>query len=145
MNNITKFSCILDTTDSSCALGMEIWLDDQQIFNNNHVSNQITVEHEFSDTDSEHELKFILKGKQPEHTCIDQQGNIISDARLIIKEIKFDEIALGYMFTELAGYTHDFNGTGQLMQDKFYGEMGCNGTVSLKFSTPIYLWLLEHM
>jgi hypothetical protein len=23
--------------------------------------------------------------------------------------------------------------------------MGCNGTVSLKFTTPIYMWLLETM
>ena len=27
----------------------------------------------------------------------------------------------------------------------FFGNMGCNGYVSLKFATPIYLWLLEHM
>jgi len=49
------------------------------------------------------------------------------------------------MFTELATYTHDFNGTKELTQEKFYGVMGCNGTVSLKFATPIYLWLLENM
>jgi hypothetical protein len=49
------------------------------------------------------------------------------------------------MVTEQAVYTHDFNGTQQEIQDEFYSEMGCNGTVSLKFSTPIYLWLLEHM
>lgn len=145
MNSNSKFSCVLDNTHKSCKLGMEIWLDDQQIFNDNHVSNQITFEHEFSDSDGEHELKFILKNKQPEHTKIDESGQIISDARLIIKEIKFDEIALGHMFTELAVYTHDFNGTGQPVQDKFYSEMGCNGTVALKFSTPIYLWLLEHI
>jgi len=46
---------------------------------------------------------------------------------------------------KLAQYQHDFNGTGNPTIDKFYGEMGCNGTVSLKFTTPIYLWLLENM
>ena len=69
----------------------------------------------------------------------------MSDATLTIKDLAFDEIKLNYMLTELAVYTHDFNGTQDTTQDKFYGEMGCNGTVSLKFATPIYLWLLEHM
>jgi hypothetical protein len=45
----------------------------------------------------------------------------------------------------VAKYQHDFNGTGKLTTQNFYGELGCNGTVSLKFSTPIYIWLLENM
>jgi hypothetical protein len=49
------------------------------------------------------------------------------------------------MVTEQAMYTHNFNSTGPSTQDKFYGELGCNGTVTVKFNTPIYLWLLEHM
>ena len=42
-------------------------------------------------------------------------------------------------------YRHDYNGTTDPFDDEFYGEMGCNGTVSLKFTTPIYLWLLENL
>ena len=42
-------------------------------------------------------------------------------------------------------FQHDFNGTQPEIKDTFFGEMGCNGTVSLRFTTPIYLWLLEHM
>jgi hypothetical protein len=50
------------------------------------------------------------------------------------------------MFSEQAEYHHDCNGTAQqVILDKFYREMGCNGTVSLKFTTPVYLWLLENM
>jgi hypothetical protein len=86
-----------------------------------------------------------MKNKTPNHTQIDEAGSIISDARLIVTELAFDEIQLGYMVAEQAIYTHDFNNTEESTQDKFYSEMGCNGTVSLKFSTPIYLWLLEHM
>lgn len=140
-----KFSCVLDTLDSTCPLGMEIWLDDQQIFNENHVSSQIIFEHELSDRDGEHELKFVMKGKTSEHTKVDATGQILHDARLILRDLRFDEIELGHMFTELATYTHDLNGTGPTTQNKFYNELGCNGTVSLKFTTPIYLWLLENM
>jgi hypothetical protein len=67
------------------------------------------------------------------------------DARLKISDIEFDGIELDYMVTQQATYTHNFNGTGPETQENFYGEIGCNGTVSLKFSTPMYLWLLEHM
>jgi len=124
---------------------MEIWLDDQLIFDQDRVAETTAFTHELSDDDAEHELRFVLKNKTAEHTAIDDAGNIIKDACLIISDLTFDEIQLGYMFIELATYSHDFNGTGNQTQDKFYGTMGCNGTVSLKFSTPVYLWLLENM
>ena len=95
--------------------------------------------------DGEHTLKLILKNKTAAHTKIDEQGNILSDATLAISNLAFDEIKLGHMVTKLATYDHDFNGTKAPVQDQFYGEMGCNGTVSLGFTTPIYLWLLENM
>jgi hypothetical protein len=63
----------------------------------------------------------------------------------MVSNIQFDGIDCQYLTTTLAQYQHDFNGTGNPTIDKFYGEMGCNGTVSLKFTTPIYLWLLENM
>lgn len=145
MTSAVTISCTLDTTDPEAALGFEAWVDDQKFFDTDHVQAQQQVVVEIADDDGEHELRFVLKNKTSDHTQIDEAGNIVADARLIITDLSFDEIQLGHMVTEHAVYTHDFNGTGQPTQDKFYGEMGCNGTVSLKFSTPIYLWLLEHM
>ena len=145
MTSTVSISCTLDTTDPAAALGFEAWVDDQKLFDCDHVQAQQQVVIEIADDDGEHELRFVLKNKTSDHTQIDEAGNIVADARLIITDLSFDEIQLGHMVTEHAVYTHDFNGTGQPTQDKFYGEMGCNGTVSLKFSTPIYLWLLEHM
>lgn len=94
---------------------------------------------------ADHELRFVMKNKTQEHTTVDEHGSIVKDARLTISNVTFDEIPLEQIFFEQAVYTHDFNGTQAETTNKFYGEMGCNGTVSLKFSTPIYLWLLEHM
>jgi hypothetical protein len=145
MTDTVTISCILDTTDPASALGFEAWVDDHKICDINHVESKQPVSFELPDDDGEHELKFILKNKTSEHTKIDEAGNIVSDARLTVTDLSFDEIELGHMVTELATYTHDFNGTKELTEDKFYGEIGCNGTVSFKFSTPIYLWLLEHM
>ena len=136
----------LDSTDACAELGFEAWIDQRKFLDIDHVTEtqKITVDVDDQD-DAEHELRLVLKNKTIEHTKVDENGNIIADARLIIKDLAFDEIQLGHMLVEQAVYTHDFNGNGATTQVKFYGEMGCNGTVSLKFATPMYLWLLEHM
>jgi len=146
MTHTVSISCTLDTTDSLAELGLEAWINDHKFFHTDHVLARQQISVEINDEDgNEYELRFVMKNKTSDHTTIDEGGNITADARLIITDLNFDEIALGHMFTELAIYTHDFNGTGATTQHKFYSEMGCNGTVSLKFATPIYLWLLEHM
>ena len=104
----------------------------------------ITVE--FDDADDEsHVLEFVLSGKTIEHTKITDQGEIVSDVTVRIEDIAFDDIIIDQIVSELAEYHHDFNGTQTATVDRFYGEMGCNGTIRLKFTTPIYLWLLENM
>ena len=145
MTSTVAISCVLDTTDSSAALGFEAWINDHKFVDLDHVQARQQIFVEISDEDGEHELRFVMKNKTFDHTKIDSDGNIVSDAKLIITELAFDAIQLGHMVTEQAIYTHDFNGTGNATHDKFYGELGCNGTVSLKFATPMYLWLLEHM
>jgi hypothetical protein len=144
MSNTVKFSCTIDSTDYACPLGFEIWIDQNQIFNTEHVTSPVPFVYEMNDDEGEHALKFVLKNKSSDHTKINESGEIVSDARLTISGIEFDEISLAQMFTDLAVYIHDFNGSGTQTQDKFYGEMGCNGTVELQFATPIYVWLLEN-
>ena len=145
MSNTVTITCTVDTTDPAAALGFEAWINNQKFVDSDHVQAQQLIVIEIADDDGEHELKFVLKNKTSDHTQVDADGNIVSDARLFVTDLAFDEIQLGHMVTEQAVYTHDFNGTQKEIQDKFYREMGCNGTVSLKFTTPIYLWLLEHM
>ena len=135
----------LDTTNPTAALGFEAWIDDKKFHDTDHVAGRQQILMEIPDDEAEHELLLIIKNKTIEHTQIDETGNIMSDAKLVVTNVAFDDIPLGHMLTEKATYTHDFNGTGKTTQAKFYGEMGCNGTVSLKFATPVYLWLLEHM
>jgi hypothetical protein len=145
MPQTAKIAFTLDTTDAKSQLGFEAWINDYKFYNTKHVTGPERLQVDISDDDANHELRFVLKNKAAEHTQIDKAGNIVADARLKITDIAFDEIPLGHVFTEQTTYVHDFNSTAPPIQDKFYGEMGCNGTVSLKFSTPIYLWLLEHM
>jgi hypothetical protein len=146
MTSTVKITCQVDTSDASTPLGIEAWIDDLKFFSTDHLQGpqELSIEVD-DDTEFEHILRIMLYGKRQEHTCIDADGNIVSDARITIKDVAFDEIKLGHMFTKLAVYTHNFNGTGVETQQPFYDEMGCNGTLELKFTTPIYLWLLEHM
>jgi len=136
---------MVNINNPAASLGFEAWVDDTKFIDIDHVTAQQLISMEIPDVDADHELRFVLKNKTDKHTQIDENNKIISDSTLTITDLSFDEIKLGYILTELAVYTHDFNGTAEEIQDKFYGEMGCNGTVSLNFSTPVYLWLLEHM
>jgi hypothetical protein len=145
MENTVKITCNLGTSDKSVPLGMEIWLDDQLIVNQDWVTDCVTICHELLDTDAHHQLRFVMKNKTSEHTIVDNAGNIVGDAWLTVSDLAFDDIPLNNLFTKLATYTHDFNGTQDQTQDKFYGCLGCNGTVTLEFTTPVYLWLLENM
>ena len=145
MNTTSTISCSIGTTDPSANLGIEVWLDNTQLHNDDHVTHTQKFEWSFEEDESEHELRFVMKNKTIDHTTIDDTNNIIKDARLVISDVSFEEIDLGQIFIDQAQYTHDFNGTQPTTTAKFYGEMGCNGTVSLKFTTPVYLWLLENM
>jgi len=140
-----RFNCVISSTDTAVPVGMEIWLDDKKLFDQDHVDHACPVEYEMPDDDGDHELRFVLKNKLPEHTQVDTDGNIVRDATVMVSGIRFDDIDCQYLTTKLAEYQHDFNGTDKTNTHKFYGELGCNGTVSLKFSTPIYIWLLENM
>jgi hypothetical protein len=145
MERTSIVSCVLDTTDPTAKLGFEAWLNNHKFFDCDHVKNRKQIFVEFDDIPASHELKFVLKHKTLDHTKLDVHGNIVSDSLLTMANLEINGIKLDKIFTEHAIYTHDFNGTTVSTQQKFYGEMGCNGTVSFKFTTPFYLWVLEHM
>ena len=143
--NTTSITFDLDSTDYTAELTFEVLLNDTVVFATQHVTQPTAVEFAIADDEGEHELKFVLKNKTQDHTVVDEHGNIVSDAMLSIANVAMDEIKLGHMFFEQTCYHHDTNGSQLFIKDKFFGSMGCNGHVSLKFSTPIYMWLLENM
>ena len=145
MTPTTTISGFIDSSDKKITLGTEVWIDDICVVNVEHVDRIVHFSHVLEEDNTEHELRIVMKHKTPDHTELDNAGNIIRDAMLSISDIKFDEIALGQVLLNKAVYTHDFNGSQPPVDDKFFGDLGCNGTVSLKFTAPTYLWLLENM
>lgn len=133
-----------------CATGpglvVKLLLDDQVFYEGEAPLESLIIEHDFDDDNERHHvLEINLAGKLQEHTILDEQGNIIEDRRLIIDDIGFGEISIKQLVYDLSEYHHDFNGTSDPIKDKFFGEIGCNGTVRLEFSSPVHIWLLENM
>lgn len=145
MSDTIKFECKLTTTNPLAPLEFEVLLNDKSVFKNEHVAGPCQVMFEIEDNDNNHVLYFKMSGKTTDHTKIDDQGNIVSDAILQISNITIDQIMLDQLLPNSATYKHDFNGTKNTVSEKFYGQMGCNGTATFEFTTPFYLWLLENM
>jgi len=145
MSDQIKLCFTVMSTDYSVPLGLKVILDNNIVYEKPHISSEEQIQLLMSDDDGEHELTFELFGKKPEHTKINETGDIVEDATLSILSVKVDDIDIDQLAQSHTVYYHDFNGTKQLMQDRFYGSMGCNGQVKLKFTTPFYLWLLENM
>lgn len=127
-------------------VGVEVWFDQQCILNQDRFIESHLVDHDFDDTVEQlHVVKIVIKNKTAEHTQIDDSGTIVNDSTLEIKNFSIDEIDIDQVVREQAVYCHDFNGTGTETTDTFYNTVGCNGTVTLEISTPVYLWILEKM
>ena len=116
-----KFSCVISPSNTAVLLGCEVWIDDTCVFDQNHVAEPVTVVHEFSDDDGQHVLRITLKNKLPEHTRVDDSGEIVSDAVLTVSNISFDEIDCSQIAHDHAVYRHNFNGTGAEIDDQFFG------------------------
>lgn len=140
-----KISFDIESSDITCPLGVEIWLDDAVLLSNHHVQEKIKFSHDINDDDVEHQLRVVMSGKISDHTRVDEAGNIVKDATLQISNVVIDDIDVNQLFLEKCVYTHNFNDTQPEIADTFHGVAGCNGTISFEFSTPIYLWLLENM
>ena len=145
-NNSVLFRCKIENSDTSLPLDIEILLNGNRIYYNSHVKEIINFEHSLPDEDGqEHELVFAMTSKLPSHTEVDDSGNIVKDAVISVSGITIDDVDIMQLFIDSNVYTHNFNGSQPEIEDQFFGNIGCNGKVSFKFTSPFYLWLLENM
>lgn len=141
--NTSEFK--FDYCANNTGLTISIYLDGQQLYCQSVGTEFASFVGQIPDDGNFHQIEICMSGKTPKQTVIDHQGNIVSDVLLQITNIEVDGIDISTVFAEKSTYTHDFNGSGDTVVDRFYGSMGCNGSVKLDFSTPFYLWLLENM
>ena len=92
------------------------------------------------DNDSDFQLRIELIDKIPEHTVLDEQGNIVKDSVLTIKKIIIEDIEIqSNLSLDQEKFYYEHSGG----KHQLYDSLGVNGTAVINFSTPFYIWLLE--
>lgn len=136
----------IDRSRAHADFDLTLWLDGELLWRLDHddCAATVTVSVPDSQEPRQRELAFCLKGKHSHHTKIDSHGEIVQDHVIGISDFTVEGVLAQHVLVSQSRYTHDFNGAGSETQDRFFGIMGCNGTVTLAFSTPIFLWLLEN-
>lgn len=141
------FGCQISSSNPTIPLTLRIRLDDADIAVLSPVPENHKFEYNFSDSDEtqQHVLEFVLENKLPEHTTVDEHGNIVNDVTVTISRKEFESVAVDTVFNKNTVYQHDFNGSSDPIDDEFHNVMGCNGRARFCFTTPIYLWMLENL
>lgn len=143
--SLIKITFDLESNQLQCPFVFDIVLDDNVAIAINGFDQPHFCEIDVADDEADHVLEVRMRGKTAEHTKINDAGEIIDDILVTVKNFRIDDIDLGHTFLEHTTYSHDFNGTQDLVTVPFVGVMGCNGIVKFKFSTPAYFWLLENL
>jgi len=109
--------------------------------------------HEIAEGDNVLEISLLNKGFGD--TVVDSEGNIVSDLLLNIDSIEIDEIDLGALKWTLSSYDPEYperykaeavkHGKELSNDIKNCVNLGWNGTWKLPFTSPFYIWLLEHI
>jgi hypothetical protein len=141
----SRISLDVFNASQSHNIAIELHLDQTKFFDHQISPGTHHVVYEFDGDAAKHCFSIVMKGKTHSDTQIDQQGHIIQDAIISIKNLAVDHVNIDQLAWNLAQYTHDGNGTEPAQtQHRFYGDLGCNGRVQLEFSCPIYLWSLQN-
>jgi len=144
--NSSSFSFDVSPSDAANPLGIEVWVDDQQIADYPALNQLQNIVYVFNDeVEHSHSVKIVVKNKTAAHTVINESGEILRDSLVYVKNFKIDQIEIDRVVYEKAVYTHDFNGSQSKVSDQFYGSAGCNGIITLEFTSPGYIWLLENL
>lgn len=140
-----KLEIALAPTNAAKPLSVSLAFDGQIIESDWLCDQDRTFVLELPETPGHHALTMEISGKTSDHTTIDDAGNILSDSQIQIQRLNIDTVDIMPIFVNSAVYRHDFNGTGELIDDQCFGLIGCNGIITLDFETPIYLWLLDNL
>jgi hypothetical protein len=99
-------------------------------------------------------LDIILSKKDSSQTVVSEDGDIIKDQLLKITSIEVDDIDIATLIYE-GVYTPKYSEpwasqqrkSGKNLPESFKNvtQLGHNGTWSLQFETPFYMWLLENL
>jgi len=123
-----------------------IWLDDHVVTQSEISADPHNVVFERAVEPGAHSLKIRLENKTNHDTQIKDRV-IVNDMLLNIDDITIDDISLGNLLWSaeyLLDQPQEYNGKTINHLDNCV-NLGWNGTYTLKFSSPFYIWLLEQL
>lgn len=126
---------------------LEVYINDTSIFQTSAKKKIQTIIYDINEDPADHELKLVMSGKNFTHTIVDSKGGITSDVFFTIDRLEFEELDMKELFClgQRSRHRHNFNSDQPEFDDEFYGNLGCNGTVFMPFSTPIFLWFYKNL
>ena len=124
-----------------------VWLDDHVVIQSEIASSaEQIISFERRVDEGAHELKIRLENKTNADTVI-EHGEVVKDMLLNVDDITIDDISLGNLLWS-AEYVLDkkcvYNGK-EITHLNGCVNLGWNGSYTLKFSSPYYIWLLEKL
>ena len=144
-----KISIKLSSTHWGKLPKYKVFLDNQEIQTGEVDSDGILIEfHSPVTFGDHHELKIDFINKQLGDTKVDSDGNIMNDMILNIEQIMFNDVDIGILkwtgsvFKLQSPIVHNGERKTEFLECV---NLGMNGSWILKFYSPIYLWLIEHM
>ena len=153
-----KFKISLFATSWNKSPTCEILVNDKSYFtgeiDGSNTNPQVIEFDADLEEDKQHTLTLKRGGKDNHQTIVNEKGDILKDQLLHIKSIEIDEIDIGALVFE-GVYTPKYPepwATQQAEQGnklpetlKNVTQMGHNGTWSMSFASPFYMWLLENL
>lgn len=104
------------------------------------VSDPVRIKHDVDLIEGDHVIEVILNNKDGRRDTIIQDGKIIKDMLLTVDSILLDDIDLGYLINTKCRYDTDEGVVHEGMS-----SLGWNGSWKLRFTSPVYMWLLENL
>lgn len=136
----------LNSNTDCSEIKLIVTVDGQQIFECLATQQEQIVHYTLPENPSTHRVTVEMIGKQPRHTIVGEQGEIVSDVYASISTLEIQNIDVKPVFcVGRSCYHHSYNNPdASTIIDEFYGDIGCNGIVKIDFFTPIYLWLADY-
>lgn len=138
-----KFKAVIDSEYFNNPPHLRIHYDND-VLADFPVTEETVIERElFVEDEKQYKLNFTLHDKSKYDTVV-EDGKIIKDTVVKIKQIELDDVDITPMLSinkDTFYYIH--NGSSQ--KDIFFDTMGVNGTSTIEFTTPFYVWLLENL
>ena len=108
------------------------------------VTEEIVIEKELLvEDEKQYKLNFTLHDKSKYDTVV-EDGKIIKDTVVKIKQIELDDVDITSMLSiNQDSFYYVYNDLPE--KHTFYDTMGVNGTSTIEFTTPFYVWLLENL